>query len=273
MNNKSIHISELKADQIAIIVDWPVKHFIGTIVQYVNHCVCTVGLKDNVNVFHDAMLPTDVDYIVRVLHPETTFKLTENGLTMLSEPEEPLFISEDGELIFENTTIYNWSTKLEQPDHRHDGKLAKTLGEHTYKNPETGWKIFKSKEKRDEYANKHKTRLITDDGVKLKVGDTYWRVNKRTFNTSITQCRPYMIISDYQYDKFTYFSSKEKAEEYVKLMTKSEHNDTDSDTIEFMEWVAKNGWEFGKTKWIKSLNSGDVKSSKELYDLWKSTKK
>lgn len=210
----NIHVTDLKHGEIAVITNWGYPRVIGMIVQkYVNTLQV---LSDNPK--YDQW--SSLDHIknpecqVRVLRPGTTFKMTDKGLIIESEPAQPLFISEDGVEMFPSSPCYLWSTINEYNGHS-EGDPVKTLGKHTYQNPETGWKIFHSKEARDQYANKHKTRVKTIDNVKIKLGDKYSRLNAKTFYTAFNLVCDENTNFNHPHD--IYFSSIEKLEEYVKL--------------------------------------------------------
>jgi len=246
--------------------------------------VCDIlGYKFEQSKFETVILSTRM---FATVHP------TANGYIFVQAPDfiaanPPLFTSEDGVPMYPDSLCWTWNEVTQQYSNLH-GKPTNQLGKHTYDGSTPSWKLFSTKEARDGYARKNKVYLTTNDGVKIKLGDTYWFIRKES--GGINRGVESGIIT--HTNDFVYFSTYEKAKEYVekqrkylydlnqeeirKLYTNTlkgmkESEKTKSDIVGFMNWLAENGWKSSQPKWSNPNNEG--LTSDELYELWKENNK
>jgi len=138
-----------------------------------------------------------------IVHP------TESGYIFVQasdfiEANQPLFTSEDGVPIYPNSLCWCWNHFTDMST-LICGQLVNINNSYTGH----GWKIFSSKEARDQYVRKNKTYFITSDGVEIKLGDTYWFVDQSGDIYKNTESGMHK-----KSETLNYFSSYEKAKEY-----------------------------------------------------------
>ena len=210
--NKSIHVTELKHGETAVITKWVYPRVVGMIVHkyyYSLHVLSDNPQSDN---WICVTAITNPECQVRVLKPGTTFKLTDKGLIIESEPPTPLFISEDGVELYPEMRCYPYNTHIQSTGGQPNGCNVSELVDEAHPGNSHGWLVFSTERARQEYIDKHKVYLTTDDGVSIRKGDKYWFVDKKTLD--IGSGKETGTISHTSYE-FVYFSTKEKAEEYV----------------------------------------------------------
>ena len=168
--------------------------------------VCDIlGYKFEQSKFETVILSTQM---FATVHP------TANGYIFVQAPDfiaanPPLFTSEDGVPMYPDSLCWLWNEVTQQYGNHH-GKPTNQLGKHTYDGSTPSWKLFSTKEARDGYACKNKVYLTTNDGVKIKLGDTYWFVHKES--GGINRGVESGIIT--HTNDCVYFSTYEKAKEY-----------------------------------------------------------
>jgi hypothetical protein len=208
--NNTISITELKNGEIAII------NHNGVIVQN-NYGILQQLSNLSVNIFdllnitkYISEIPTHKQFSVQVLKPGTLFKHTTDGLCLDSVLPKPLFTTEDGVEIYPDSTVYLYNTKSAVSA----DNIAKDLLSHTYPGQSDGWLTFSTKQARENYLNE-KLSLMTHDGVRIKKGDTYYLVTKNSNKIHGNYCYFEMPHNQYSHHLHDYFSTKEKAQEYV----------------------------------------------------------
>ena len=154
----------------------------------------------------------------------------------IKQVEQPIFLTHDGKDIFAGDKVW----------YVHKGGRSMSIN---YLIPSLGttfrsesYAYFLTKEAAEDYVEKNKVLFTTEDGVGIKVGDTYYFVDT-DFSISLSNALP----GCGQYSERKYFSTYETAEYYVIVNAKV------LSIEEFWEFVSKPASNIVKQKQLKRL--------------------
>jgi len=148
--------------------------------------------------------------------------------------EQPIFLTHDGKDIFAGDKVWWVNKKTFYSDYFvPSAPVTHYLNIYAY---------FLTKEAAEDYVEKNKVLFTTEDGVGIKVGDTYYFVDT-DFSISLSNALP----GCGQYSERKYFSTYETAEYYVIVNVKV------LSIEEFWEFVSKPGSNIVKQKQLKRL--------------------
>ena len=149
--------------------------------------------------------------------------------------KQPIFLTHDGKDIFPEDTV--WYVNKE--NFYHDYVTA-------YPEVKFNSEIrayFLTEEAAVDYIKKNKVLFITEDGVGIKKGDTYYFVDATDFSINLSNAHP----GSGQYSERKYFSTFEAAQYYIIVNAKV------LSIEEFWEFVSKPGSNLVKQKALKRL--------------------
>lgn len=120
----------------------------------------------------------------------------------------PIFKSHDGVYMYEGDTCYQYNTKKKT-------QITNSVSSNTCHSGKFGWISFSSEDVREEYIKSISSIIFTtNDGVDMYEGDTCYYIYLNSINMGKA------FIGMIKSGLFDYFSSKEKALEYLEMNKK-----------------------------------------------------
>lgn len=179
-------------------------------------------------------------YLIINAHVDSTVPLSTTGFIYVNASDfintnrKTIFISEDGVSMHVGERYWAWNSVTEENSVSnivHEKNAQNYLNDMKF-----GLKFFSTKEARDNYIILNKTRLITEDKVKIKLGENFWCVDKITYNVQFRTALPH---SRYEENEL-YFSSIDMVDNY--LQTHSEKHKlkfSELDMEKYFEYMCK----------------------------------